>query len=170
VDDTLGRSATLRGYESMTSISSGSGGFPTVGQLSAGVSCHKSNTADSGQRAWQFVSNGKIFYLFAYNSGTSQTSGIAFGDFVSYKAADAFNTVMFGDSSTNAGTSSVAFGYNATTTIGSTTNGEFIARAYTQLGTWGLYSHERLGLFWRRRSYVPERHHRRAGCVTGVCR
>jgi hypothetical protein len=129
VDDTSTTNATMRAYESMTSISAGTGAFPTTAQRANALYFYKSTSADTTARSWYFISNGKIFYLVAPNTG-----GMIFGDFVSYKASDAYNTVLLGNATSSASSTSIAMA--STNATVSTAGGScYIPRAYTQLGS-----------------------------------
>ena len=101
---TLGgsRECRLWGYEAMTDVDTGTGPYPTVGQSVNGYYQIKSSTTDGAQRPWLLVGDGKIFYLFMDyggaaasglgNSGTFYAS--VFGDILSYKAGDAYASVL----------------------------------------------------------------------------
>jgi hypothetical protein len=135
IDDTLGTYVRCRGYEVMTSISVGTGLFPTDVQLSGGMFNRKSSAADTTQRPWLFISNGKIFYLFiscaSTGGGGSSQQGFAFGDFTSYKAADSYNTIICGQTSSG----DVNFGFNSMLLSIASNVYEYVARAYTQVGS-----------------------------------
>lgn len=96
------RECRLWGYEAMTDVDTGTGPYPTVGQSSNGYYQMKSSSTDSTQRAWCLVGDGKIFYLFvdyggAAASGVSNTGtfyATVFGDILSYKAGDAYASVL----------------------------------------------------------------------------
>lgn len=137
VSETATLNARLRCFETATAagtaVASGTGPTPTDAQLSGGCYIYKSNDT-STVRTWRFASNGKLFHLAVGHStpsGASSYRGLfSFGDFVSYKAADAYNTLIHGENT--------ATGYTtATTTVntfaGSIT-GSYLVRAYTQLG------------------------------------
>lgn len=133
VDDSAGQNAVLRGYESMTSISAGTGAFPTTAQTSSGRYFYKSITGDSTQRGWYFISNGKIFYLIGLTGSSSYDGGLVFGDFISYKASDVYGTVLIANSGANANSSGIAL-YALASNM-TTANSAFIARSYTQIGS-----------------------------------
>ena len=125
VDDTSTTTARLIGYEEMTSISAGTGLFPTTAQLSGGLSIAKTASA-----AWKFFSNGKIFHL------ATQPVTIwyvhTFGDFLSDKAADAFGSIHIGQHSTGVSISN----FGALVLLPATViTGHYVARPYTQIGS-----------------------------------
>ena len=139
VDDSVGINATVAGFESMTGVSAGSGQFPTTAQnatLQSGwnLAVYKSSTADTTARSWQFFSNGKIFYLVVYNTGTSASNIFIFGDYVSYKSGDQFNTIIGANTSLSATTASCVLtniqSWNATSYVR-----QWGARSHSQAGT-----------------------------------
>lgn len=144
VDDNNTSWATIRMYESMTDVNTGVNPTPSIAQWPNGLTIIKSATADTVARAYTIVErNGTVFYTC--QSDVTAAVGVAnnypchtwFGDFVSYKAGDAYNSFISSSSATN-NTSAAPEGvinslYNATST------GTYIARASTQIGTslWG---------------------------------
>lgn len=96
------RECRLWGYEAMTDVDTGTGPYPTVAQSSNGYYQMKSSSTDATQCAWCLVGDGKTFYLFVdYNgaaaSGMSSSGtfyGTVFGDILSYKAGDAYASVL----------------------------------------------------------------------------
>ena len=136
------RECRLWGYETMTDIDTGTGVYPTTAQSANGYYQIKSNTTDSSQQAWCMVGDGKIFYLFVdysnpaaaglSNSGTFYAT--VFGDIISYKAGDAYASVL--SACTNANSTSSAYQGLGTqmTSVGSTTTFDSsinIARDFT---------------------------------------
>ena len=103
------RECRLWGYEAMTDVDTGTGPYPTAGQSSNGYYQMKSSSTDSTQRAWCLVGDGKIFYLFvdyggAAASGVSSTGtfyATVFGDILSYKAGDAYASVLAAGTTAN---------------------------------------------------------------------
>lgn len=131
VNDAGANEARLVGYETMSDVDTGTGPFPTDAQLSGGTYLYKSLAANATARPWVLVTNGKIFYMFIAPDASNFTQGFAFGDFLSYKAGDAYGTCIIGGSATGANSSQLAaMGGN----ISSATPGNFIARSYTQIG------------------------------------
>lgn len=96
------RECRLWGYEAMTDVDTGTGPYPTVTQSSNGYFQMKSSTSDGTQRAWLLLGNGKIFYLFVEYAGVAAIGlsssgafyGTVFGDILSYKAGDAYGSVL----------------------------------------------------------------------------
>lgn len=134
VDDTTTNNARLRGFETMTaagvSVASGSGPFPTDAQVSGGDYFYKSNDTGTA-RPWLFVSDGKPFYFSSSTGGTATTNGLMFfGEFESYKAGDAYNTLLAAPHTANNNTQLI----NLVTPATGTVSGHYLARAFTQLG------------------------------------
>lgn len=96
------RECRLWGYEAMTDVDTGTGVYPTPAQSGNGYYQMKSSTTDVIRRAWCMIGDGKIFYLFvdyggAAASGVSSSGtfyGTVFGDILSYKAGDAYASVL----------------------------------------------------------------------------
>lgn len=136
VDDSAAGDALLRGYEAMTAISTGTGPFPTVAQSTNGLNFYKS--ADATARPWRIWSDGKIIYMINLTNQTTWVagngSGFAFGDFVSYKSGDAYNTCL-NASTTAAGTGGSADIVKQSATAGGAAAGFYVARSAAQTGT-----------------------------------
>ena len=102
------REARLRGYETMTAVATGTGPFPTVAQLAAGIVARKSATLDATARAWIAVADERTLYLFlSTGDSAGQYRAIAFGEFFSYLAGDAYRTMIVGWTSENSGSNSL---------------------------------------------------------------
>lgn len=107
------REARLVAYETMTDVDTGTGPYPTVAQSANGYFQMKSSTSDGTQRAWMLVGDGKIFYLFVEYAGTASvglsSSGAfyatVFGDILSYKAGDAYSSILSACTTANSTTS-----------------------------------------------------------------
>lgn len=98
VDDTVGRFAAVRGYESMGDVNTGSNAFPTTSQYAGlGLAWGKSNAASSTSRSWSVLGDDRGFYLLT-DTGTA-AGAYGFGDFNSLKSADGFNCFVTGWSS-----------------------------------------------------------------------
>jgi hypothetical protein len=103
---------TVRGYENMTAVATGTGAFPTGGEWNWIKSL--SGAVDP----WIVFGDTKTFYLLRQGVASGNlASGLlyGFGDFVSYKGVDPYRCVM---SATNAsaaiGNTTIAYGNNAT--------------------------------------------------------
>ena len=103
------REAKMWGYESMSGIDSGTNVYPTVAQSSVGYYQVKSSTLNTVTRPWLLVGDGRLFYLLVDYSGdntgwlTNSSNGgylSAFGDIVSYRAGDAYASIITGHTNT----------------------------------------------------------------------
>lgn len=70
VDDADARLARVVGYGSMSDIDTGSNPFPTGAQISGGLYCRKSVSADSVARPWICFATDTTFYLFIFGNRT----------------------------------------------------------------------------------------------------
>ncbi len=126
IDDTGTTDARIRGYEVMTDVITGTGLFPKDTQVSGGLWHRKYNGG------WVLISDGKLIYFF------NGSYIFVFGDINSYKSGDAYQCMMFAQ--TSAGGTSYLYTTNYTTA------GCYLARSYTQLGesvTCSRYTHGR---------------------------
>ncbi|MCK9504694.1 MAG: hypothetical protein M0Q95_10995 [Porticoccaceae bacterium] len=135
LDDTgTAYGARVVGYEAMTGISSGSGQFPTSIQESGGLYAAKSSVATSVVRDWVAAVTDRhlILWVNVVDSaiGTSACA-LFFGDFMSRKSGDQFNTILI------AGTSAAFSGssFQKVNIISTSITGHYCARSYTQLGS-----------------------------------
>lgn len=148
IDDTAAQEGRAVGYETMGSISDTSGNaFPTSSQASGGLFIRKSNTADSTARPWVLLATETAFYFFPYSGVTGLAAGAAgtnaancsghffFGDLVSFKAGDAFATMIIGAVATSTPVGRIAMMNSPAINNDPALTGHFIARAYTQTGT-----------------------------------
>ncbi|WP_439891612.1 hypothetical protein ACS7SF_02935 [Ralstonia sp. 25C] len=104
------REARMRGYEAMTALATGTNAFPTSSQMSAGVICRKSTSADSTTRAWYCVADATCFHLFVDTGDVTSPSYsfcFSFGDFFSYKSGDTYNCQIQGRTTENNSSGSV---------------------------------------------------------------
>ncbi|UZZ64519.1 hypothetical protein [Curvibacter phage PCA1] len=135
VTDTLAGGATVTGYEAMTSVSAGTGRFPTAGQAPTFV-WSKSDSTDASSRAWRIIGDERGFYFSCVPNASalraSQT--MYFGDIQSVKSNDPYACAITGslayqNAVTDFASSSVEFadGAFANTSV-------FLARAANTLG------------------------------------
>ncbi len=105
VSDLLPQSALIRGWEVKADVldvadASNTGPFPTHAQSST-VSCWKGDL-NALPKVWNLFSNGVIFYMiinaYPYYGWAGYATGMMFGDYVSYKAGDTWNTILCGNS------------------------------------------------------------------------
>lgn len=127
----LGRVASVRGYESMTDIDTGTGPFPTVAQdAEPGARWVKSDTASSASREWHIIGDGKTFY-FSGKPATAITGMfvVGFGDIKNFKAPDPYSAMLiYGRSSANGAFTAYMGMYARSTNIYC---GFVFARSYT---------------------------------------
>lgn len=137
VDDTTTLTCRVVGYEAMTGVSTGTNAFPSAGQFSGGLYFQKSSTADiTNARDWMLIGDDRAFYLWVnWNSDTAPYGGapfVHFGDFISYKSNDLYNTHIVANVS--AAIAGFRFCY-LSTTIQTADTGHYVCRSYTQVGT-----------------------------------
>lgn len=128
--------ARLVMYEAMTDIDTGTGPAPTAAQLANGVYWGKGSN-DATAKNWVIVGDGRFFYFFGPNTSTG-LHAYAFGDIISYRAADAYGCVLSGSTNAIGGTStgSVQLG-SAGASLGSAppNAGFVISRMSSQVGS-----------------------------------
>lgn len=92
------RNARIRGYEAMTAHSTGTGLFPTSAQHANGLICNTRTNGYGAFNDWILVATEKVFHLLINTGDTdppnSYMSALSFGDFLSYKSGDTFNTFI----------------------------------------------------------------------------
>lgn len=127
-------------YESITSDQNGTARWPTTAQLTNGMCCRKSVTADTTVRAWTLFGDEKSFDFEPQSEvATDQGNGYGFffGYFPSEKANDAYNTILLGYSvfnSTNVGV--VPGNHCSNVAVSAPTAGTgYVPRIYNQGGT-----------------------------------
>lgn len=136
VDDSANAyNAAARGGESFSDVDTYSGGFPTAAQLASGDYIQKTNNG-AGTRAWALWGDAKRFVMFVDVHGTGNNwNAFYFGDFVSFKAGDAYNCIIMGKHESRNDTNSDFVGAIAASMYGSNISGNYIARAYTGIGS-----------------------------------
>ena len=131
--------ARVCGYEVMTDVDTGTGVFPTEGQISGGGYWYKSNGANATVRGWTLVADSRSMVLFVNQDGTIANSvAHFFGDIVSDHASDAYGSLIIVGISSSMNSTFQAFG--------AAVAGHYLARSYTQTGTASTvckYSHGR---------------------------
>jgi len=136
VIDTITITARAYGFEDMSSISVGTGQFPLEVQQATGMWIQKSSTADGTiPRPWIIIADDRQFFFHVnWNSGAVYTDSpmVHFGDFISYKSGDQYNTHFVGNVS--GAVAGFRFGYIASA-VTVVDTGHFIARSYTQTGS-----------------------------------
>lgn len=140
VDDTSTIEARAIGYEVMTDADTGTGPFPTNGQVSGGLYIRKSNTADTTARPWVIIADEKRFYFLNNSNGSdwlvaptgSEMGGqFFFGEIASYKAGDAYNTLIIGAEASGVSTNRLGVVVTPAANWSGTT-GHYMPRPYYQ--------------------------------------
>lgn len=130
VDDTNSQGARFTAFETMTAWNTGTGQTPTNAQVTGGLYITRPQTALTAW--WYIIGNGNIFYLRNQWNGSGYGGGMIFGDFVSFKSGDIYNTCIQG----NLSFGSTEYMQTLTSSVTSGTVGGFYAmRSYTQLGS-----------------------------------
>lgn len=89
-------------YETMSDVDTGTNPGPTVAQLSGGQFWNRgANSATA--KTWVLIGDSRIFYFFTQAATSATLNAMAFGDIVSYRAADAYGCVVAGNASAVAG-------------------------------------------------------------------
>ena len=154
IDDTTTTDARIHAFESMTSDTDFSTSF-TVGVFGAitsttGLQLKKSSTADATTRGWVVIATQTAVYIFieptsipaAWGSTSTSTSGngqMFFGDFISYRPNDAYNTALIGSTSSSAGQGALG---SISTSITTGATGHVLTRNYLGLGSGGTLFHK----------------------------
>jgi hypothetical protein len=147
VDDSAAGSSNayftrVRGFETMTALFTGTNMFPTSGQVNAsgGWWWKSTETATGTAVSWVVVGTDKMFYLWIQTAAANTfapggNAGVmyCFGDILSYKPGDIYNTMINVSTSSGVGTIS-SFGV-CSTSLTSVTNGHYMVRSYLQTGT-----------------------------------
>jgi hypothetical protein len=128
--------AFVRGYESMSDVDTGTGPFPTSVQMANGAYWHRSSTRNSTPVKWFVIGDSRVIYFCNQpNISGSQFRNYkihAFGDFISSRVADTFNSVMAGGSSS---AYSDAYGDLAAGSIFYTQNSVYVPRNHIGIGS-----------------------------------
>jgi hypothetical protein len=100
----VGGQARVVAYEAMTDVDTGVDPYPTVAQRADGLLWDKSATANATARAWSLVGDGKRFFLLVQGAGNTgyldRWDCWSFGDILSYKAGDAYHSMIVGHTTT----------------------------------------------------------------------
>lgn len=122
------------GYETMTGVDTGTNAFPA-----SDVLIPRSNTTGAGARGWTVLATDKnLILLIDWQNNTFATAfSLYFGDFTSYKAGDAYNTIIMGNQSQFGDTNAAAVANIGTSTspANGVSAGNSFVRSYTQIGT-----------------------------------
>lgn len=152
IDDTAPRYARMRAYESMTDVDTGVGPTPTDTQLAGGLYIPKSPEANATRRRWVVVASDRFVHFAATSGGTlypDDYASIAFGDFPSLKAGDAYNFIVVGDVADTSASGSPGMQNSLHSAYGSI--GSYVVRSYIQSGgsiSAFLYKPGQLNSYW----------------------
>lgn len=127
--------ATVRGYESMTAVATGTNPFPTTAQsASPGLYIRKSATATSTARGWVLIADAYTFHLFVLTGDTaSMYFTFTFGRFYSFKSGDTYRSMIYARSATGTGTSGIGSGLGNSNIAAQA--GLYLPRTYAGTGT-----------------------------------
>jgi hypothetical protein len=132
--------AFLRGYESMSSVDSGTGLFPTAAQMTNGIFLTKSTASDSAARGWILAGDGYEFHLFYAPHATTYANvyrQFHFGEPASELASDPFGCLIYGDYGIAPGfpqSNQLTNQISQSAGIGTVQAGHYLARSYAQTG------------------------------------
>lgn len=129
VNDAGTTTARIKACENMTDINGTLADFPTDAQANGGLYVGKSG---SGTCDWIAIASEKFIYLFTQtNQNTNYRGTLFFGDIVSNKSGDAFNTMIIAGSNTSNYYNFDLFYLNSS--LAQLSN-HYIARSHTQIG------------------------------------
>lgn len=131
VDDTTTTYASVRGYEAMTDINTGSGIFPTAAQQATNVWQKSDNAA---ARQWWLIANDRFFYFgaFPFNSYLTHCHIYAFGDTIARRSGDPYRAALFAVNNT---AQSIGYQYNPVAATAGTYHSKYMPRSYSALGS-----------------------------------
>lgn len=129
--------ATVRGYESMTAVATGTNPFPTVAQIAApGLFIRKSAAASALARAWVLFADSTTFHLFvSAGDTTGRYQPFSFGRFYSFKNTDTYRSIIMAHGASG---TSILGGLNLASLVGASTSsvtGVFLPRGQAGTGT-----------------------------------
>lgn len=128
------KEARVRGYETMSAVSTGTGLFPTVAQVTNGLTIRKSTTADATTRSWILIADDRTFYLGILAADSANVYWLfSFGDFYSTLSGDSYRTLIMGRQLDNSGNDDAVMTMSSSPT--GTQTGHYIARNSIGTGT-----------------------------------
>jgi hypothetical protein len=132
------KEASIRGWESMSDVDTGTDGFPTVAQVTNGMQIAKSTTADSTARAWIAAADDRTCLFFTQaDAGSTDWFFHYFGEIYSYTPSDAYGCLLAGQAvgsaigSGNHGAIDCNTPHSSSWTMGS----QYLTRLHTGVGT-----------------------------------
>lgn len=126
--------ARMRGYETMTAVATGTGPFPTVAQLAAGIILRKSAAASATTRPWVAVADDRTVYTFIQSGDSANVYlGFMFGDIYSYLVGDGYRSMIVGRVTENSATTAASVDLLAglSSTRVAAISGHYIARSHS---------------------------------------
>lgn len=130
VDDTTTGYATVRGYEAMTNVTTGTNPFPTVAQQALATYCwHKSDSATV--RPWIAWGDERSLHIAIDTTGVVNSTGMIlyhFGDVFSEAATDAYCTVIAASISTTVNVANGSAAWSKAAGVGTTVGNWSVAR------------------------------------------
>ncbi|WOI47690.1 hypothetical protein [Acidovorax sp. BLS4] len=134
VDDTGATNARVRGYESMSDITTGQGVIPLASQVAGGLYWPKSGVASAAARPWWLIADERGCYLaVAPQPGYDRYTLLYAGDIASYKSGDTYGWLVTGNQSDQVASTTPpdgCCGYSHRNARG----GAYLARAHTGIG------------------------------------
>lgn len=124
----------LRGYETMSDVSTGTGPFPTVAQHTNGLGISVANSGGAGEKPWTVIGDESSFHINIFSGGpASATPKTAhFGELTKYLPSDPYSTCIIGSINPQTGTlNGQEFGIVKTNIFGAAATGMYMARSYT---------------------------------------
>lgn len=126
VSDTTTGSARVKAFEAMTDVNTGTGDFPTEAQVAGGEYMMKASGATASD--WVIIASEKLAFFCIKNTSIFQI--YYFGDFISNKSGDAFNTaIRFCYSDYNAQSA-----FDIVNSVSGVSSNLYVPRAHTQIG------------------------------------
>lgn len=136
VDDTTVGYATVRGYEAMTAVTTGTLPFPTVAQQALATYCwHKSDAATN--RPWVAWGDERSLHIAIDVTGIVNTTGMMmyhFGDVFSEAVTDAYCTVIAAPVSATINTNISSAAWQKASSLGTPSGNWYVARLQSGSG------------------------------------
>lgn len=122
------KEARVRGYETMTAVSTGTNLFPTAAQMTNGLFARKSATLDATARVWTCVADDRTFYLYVSTGDIASTYfNLSFGDMYSFKTSDVGRTFIHARTTENSAAANVE-NFDNQSMQGTAQSGSYLAR------------------------------------------
>ena len=113
----------VRAFETMSDVNTGTNTFPKVAQLTNGIQISKSSTIDATARGWCIVAHERSFYFLGTHASSAAftwatmyvtvmnaTSQFFFGEILSFKDSDIYNSFLFTNLQDSTGISNTTWG------------------------------------------------------------